>query len=109
MYVNTSFSPNLTNFVESLDPGHTTKFGFSQHTIIKAITENEWPGNPKIYPTKSIFLNAFIKNHSQNKNVFFKKVNILADVTEKILGHKQWHSDTVSIHISAFLYFVPSE
>ena len=41
MYVNTSFSPNLTNFVESLDPDHTAKFGFSQHTIIKAITENE--------------------------------------------------------------------
>lgn len=85
MYLNASFSPTLTNFVANLDLGHTI-FAFSQHTIIKATSENNLEV-PK-YPTKSILFSGFMKNKSQNNNPFFKKVNKLADVTENILGVK---------------------
>lgn len=40
MYLNGSFSPTLTNFVQSLDLGHTT-FRFSYHTVIKNTSEND--------------------------------------------------------------------
>lgn len=65
-YLNTLFSPNLANFMESLDLGHRRTFGFSQHTSTKVTSENDLLSSKTLYPTKSTFLSQFIKNQVQN-------------------------------------------
>lgn len=51
-----------------------------------------WKSQNIISHQVNIF-SGFIKNQSENNNLFFK-VTILTDVIEKILGLKPWHRDS---------------